>query len=177
MPINAYEAEARRKAVDITPASMIRTTSLAPGQPFPVVVQPAVADVDLAGGHSAVVREHAHQAVDEVVVVGVNVQEREPSVAVGADRPVAEERAGGPVDLHQTNHCAGDGLAVAQQAAGERRAGGHPDLLGVRLRLAAGHHPRGDAVPLDAQGWDRLVDDTAPGELFDGIIGAIDDRA
>jgi CubicO group peptidase (beta-lactamase class C family) len=27
----------------------------------------------------------------------------------------------------------------------------------------------------DARGWNRLVDDTAPGEFFDGMVSAIDD--
>ncbi len=31
-------------------------------------------------------------------------------------------------------------------------------------------------VPFDERGWNRLVDSTAPGELFDGVIGAIDDE-
>ncbi len=30
-------------------------------------------------------------------------------------------------------------------------------------------------VPFDEPGWNRLLDDTAPGEFFDGMIGAIDD--
>jgi alpha-ketoglutarate-dependent taurine dioxygenase/acyl carrier protein len=40
---------ARRKVVDVSATSLVRTSELAPGQPFPCVVQPAVADVDLAG--------------------------------------------------------------------------------------------------------------------------------
>jgi acyl-CoA synthetase (AMP-forming)/AMP-acid ligase II/alpha-ketoglutarate-dependent taurine dioxygenase len=40
---------ARRKAVDVSPTDLVRLTTLAPGQAFPVLAVPAVPGVDLAG--------------------------------------------------------------------------------------------------------------------------------
>ena len=43
----------------------------------------------------------SHQAVNEIVLVGVHVQERESAVLVGPDRRIAQERLRTSVGLHQ----------------------------------------------------------------------------
>jgi len=46
----------RRKPVSLTPQSLIRTTSLSPGETFPLVIEPEVGNVNLVAwaAHTAV---------------------------------------------------------------------------------------------------------------------------
>ena len=115
--------------------------------PISVVAPSSGSRSNANGGNGPAVLEGAHQAVDKIVLVRMNMTEREAAVVVGLDRQIAEELVGAPIDLHQSGDGACDRPVSANKATGNRCPGRHLDGLRIRFRLAAGDDPRRTPLP------------------------------
>ena len=79
-----HEAGFRRQRLAIGEENAARDAmAVKPREIAAIGGRPPAADVDLVGSHRAFVLEGFHQSIDVIIIVGEDVQKREPAVGIG----------------------------------------------------------------------------------------------